>query len=143
MLICPIINAAFDRQCDNGLELLQSRDASDNGNWNSFLFVNGRTEKFHREDDCAYTYITVPNHYIDKTQHCTNQASFLFQIDEERILSINMTNDLSFFYNASFLTHRQSYIRSPDEDKNNFYNISSYSNEKLFNHLRQSFKRLN
>ena len=36
LLISPIINAAFDRQYDNGVELLQPCDASENGCWNSF-----------------------------------------------------------------------------------------------------------
>ena len=46
------------------------------------------------------------------------------------------------FYNASFLTHRQSYVPPPGDETQKFYNISSYANEKLFNHLRKSFQRL-
>ena len=53
-----------------------------------------------------------------------------------------MSDDLSFFYNASFLTHRQFFDPSSSDDLDKFYNISTYANEKLFNHLRKSFHRL-
>ena len=143
-VLSPIINAAFDKQCEEGLELLDNIHASDNGCWNSFIFVNGRTHKFHRENDCAYTCITVPKQFINKGEHVKQRPAFIFKIDEEQELSIEMSDDLSFFYNASFLTHRQSYTHADEKgiDADTFFNVSSYANEKLFNHLRQSFNRL-
>ena len=122
LLLSLIINAVFDRQSCAGLKLLESRDVSDNGGWNLFLFVNGRTHQFHREKNCAYTYITVPKQSIDNAQHCTHQPTFLFQINEDQKLSIPMSDDLSFFYNDSFLTHCQSYVPSLGDD-NTFFSI--------------------
>ena len=142
LLLSPFINAAFDKQSKEGIQLLDPRCTSNNGLWESFLFVNGRTDNFHREYDCAYTYITVPKQSINSQQHFTHQPTFMFQINEDQKISLQMTNDLSFFYNASFITHRQSYFPPVDNDDQPFYNISSYANEKLFNHLRKSFHRL-
>ena len=59
-LLCPIINAGFNKQAAEGIELLQRSKISNDGCWNSFMFVDERTEAFHRENDCAYTIITVP-----------------------------------------------------------------------------------
>ena len=52
-LWCPIVNAAFYKQSKEGIDMIQSRYASDNGCWNSFLFVDGKTDNFHQENDCA------------------------------------------------------------------------------------------
>ena len=59
-MLCPIINAAYDMQYNKGIQLLKNELTSDVGCWNSFLFVEGRTDNFHTEDDCAYTFITAP-----------------------------------------------------------------------------------
>ena len=59
-MLCPIINTAYDIQCNEGINLLNNELTSDVGCWNAFLFVEGRTENFHSEDDCACTFITVP-----------------------------------------------------------------------------------
>ena len=140
-LLCPIINAAFHKQSKEGIDMIQSRYASDNGCWNSFLFVDGKTDNFHRENDCAYTFITVPKQNLTKGKHILEQTHFLFQINEDKKLSLPLIDDITFLYNASFLTHRQSYFHNQND--NHFYNISSYANDKLFNHLRKSFDRLN
>ena len=53
-----------------------------------------------------------------------------------------LSNNTSLLYNAQFLTHRQSYNPTECKTRDVFYNISCYGNDKLFNHLRKSFKRL-
>ena len=142
-LLCPIINAAFHKQSSQGIELLHSQKVSNHGCWNSFLFADVRTKTFHRENDCAYTMITIPKQEMDRNQHPANKPSFLFKINEEQVITLPLMNDVSFFYNASFLTHRQSYLPSDSKCQNKFFNVSSYANKKLFNHLRLSFDRLN
>ena len=96
-LLCPIINAAYERQNTEAIELLSSRCTSDDGLWNCFLFVDGRTKDFHVENDCAYTFISIPRQFIDTKQHCTHQPTFMFKINNEQVISLQMTNDLSFF----------------------------------------------
>ena len=143
LLLSPILNAAFDKQCGNGTKLLQPVDSSDDGCWNSFLFIDTRTESFHRENDCAYTMITVPNQHMDREKHPSQQPAFIFKINEQQNITLPLTSDVTFFYNASFLTHRQSYTPTETKDSHKFFNISSYANEKIFNHLLLSFERSN
>ena len=142
-LLCPIVNAAYRMQSECGNDMLTPIDNEDDGFWNAFLFVDGRTENFHTEHDCAYTLITVPKQYMKTDLNLSDRPHFIFKIDEDRDLYLPLTPHLSFIYNATFLTHRQSYTPLLDDDQPRFYNISSYSNEKLFNHLRVSFNRLN
>ena len=142
-LLAPIINAAFQKQSRDNLKLLTTNATSNIGCWNTFMFVNGTTADYHREDDCAYTFITIPKQTFEVSKAGNIQPTFLFQIDEEKVLSMSMTDNLTFFYNGSFVIHRQSYKPSVDDAKNKFYNVSSYANEKLFDHLRNSFDRLN
>ena len=142
-MLCPIINAAYDMQCKEGIALLNKELTSDVGCWNAFLFVEGRTHNFHCEDDCAYTFITVPQQERRIYTHPQHEPCFLFKLNESQTLTLPLYNDLSFLYNASFLTHRQRYEPAVNMDDNKFFNISSYANAKLFNHLRKSFAHLN
>ena len=58
-LLCPIINAAYQKHCDANINLLKKGDNFDDSLWNCFMFVDGKTDNFHTENDCAYTFITV------------------------------------------------------------------------------------
>ena len=100
--------------------------------------MNGKTDNFHRENDCAYTFITVPNQILTKRKHILEQPHFFFQIKEDMKLSLLLTDDTIFLYNASVLTHIQSYYHNQDD--NYFYNISKYANNKIFNHLVSHLK---
>ena len=142
-MLSPIINAAYAMQCDKDVKFLTKDITSDVGCWNAFLFVEGRTEYFHVENDCAYTFITVPQQNQRKYLHPTHEPVFLFKLNELQTLTLPLHNDLSFIYNASLLTHRQRYEPDLDMNSTKFFNISSYGNAKLFNHLRKSFGRLN
>ena len=53
--------------------------------WNAFLFVDGRTENFHTEHDCAYTLITVPKQHMKKDIQISERPYFIFKIDEDEI----------------------------------------------------------
>ena len=140
-LLCPIINAAYQKQSDANMQLLDKGNTYGEGLWNCFMFVDGKTENFHTEKDCSYTFITVPQQILHSNLTDNERPKFVFKIDEERELSLPLVNGVSFLYNATFLTHRQRYDAILKKDEPRFFNISSYSNEKLFNHLRLSFKR--
>ena len=142
ILLNPIIDAAFQRQITSGFNLLQKSANSDNGCWNSILNVDGVTDNYHTEHDCSYTFLTVPTQVMDKRLDIATKPVFLFQLTEHVQLMIPLSNDLSFVYNSQFLTHRQSYNPLGEKIAQKFYNITSYSNEKIFNHLRKSFSRL-
>ena len=52
-----------------------------------------------------------------------------------------LSNDLSFLYNGKFVTHRQVYYLDEHDLEKLFFNLSSYGNEKIFNHLRRACQR--
>ena len=49
-----------------------------------------------------------------------------------------LDDNISFVYNTTYLTHHQYYVTGVNHDNDKFINVSSYGNEKLFNHLRKS-----
>ena len=141
-LLNPIIDAAYHRQTSSELNLLQKTLSSENGCWNSILNVDGCTDMYHTESDCSYTFLTVPKQVVDKSLTVADKPVFLFKVTQNVQLLIPLCNDLSFVYNSHFLTHRQSYNPHEVSSDVRFYDITSYSNEKIFNHLRKSFNRL-
>ena len=57
-----------------------------------------------------------------------------------------MSQSVTFIFNGTMLTHRQycadGYEKEADREKiSEFYNIAWYGNQRLFNHLRHSFRR--
>ena len=71
-----------------------------------------------------------------------NKPMFLFKFNDENTLMIPLASGVSFVYNGQCITHRQSCVRNDKYTENKFYNISSYANGKLFNHIRKTFSRL-
>ena len=104
--------------------------------------MESRTEIFYIKKDCAYTYITIPNQVVEhNTSPGAHKPLFIFKINENLQINLPLSIDLEFVYNAKFLTHRQEYTQRFEQCRAKFYNIPSYANEKLFNHLRASFAR--
>ena len=67
---------------------------------------------------------------------------FVFNLNTDITLSIPLQIGMSFAFSGQFLTHRQhGPVQSDDLDKNPFFNVASHGNQKLFSHLRCSFKR--
>ena len=60
VMLAPILNTAFSIQKSIGKNILIPLKVSKSGSWNTHIFINGCTEKFHVEKDCAYTCIHVP-----------------------------------------------------------------------------------
>ena len=71
-----------------------------------------------------------------------NKPMFLFKIGKKEQIMLPLVNNMSFVYNGKFIMHRQAYTPSNNSYSRKFFNLSSYGNEKLFNHLRRTFDRL-
>ena len=138
----PIINTAYKGQKNIGKDILKRVLMNDLGTWNCFLFVDGKTRDFHIEKDCAYTFITVPDQVMRTNRNPDEYPTFRFKLNKSTEVMLPMKCNVSFLYNANFLTHRQEYTIDRDKDGYRFYNISTYANQKLFSHLRHSFKRM-
>ena len=106
------------------------------------LNVNGATTQFHAELDCSYTLITVPRQAFCFKKCIDKLPTFLFQMSISHHTMLDLNEDVSIVYNGQFLVHCQNFVTEDKLDEQ-FYNISYYGNNKLFNHLRKSLCRLN
>ena len=77
-MLCPIIKAAYDRQCHEDINLLTPEDISNDVCWNIFLFVKGRTDSFHTEDEYTFTFITVLQKILNSKPNPIHQPAVLF-----------------------------------------------------------------
>ena len=92
----------------------------------------------HTEDDCTSTIIYVPNQEMNMD---TCKFHFQFALGDKHNIAIHLKECTTIIFFANFLTHRQT---SDDMSPNlKFINFGCYGNRKLFNHIRQSFKRNN
>ena len=146
-LIAPILNVAYVKQIDDGDINFNLSKTSKDGLWQSELCVNAITRDFHTEKDVTYTLISVPQQdCIDKSKKKPSPTMFLFKINEDKTVGFKMSQNISFIFNGTMLTHRQfcedGYEKESIKGKvSDFYNIACYGNQRLFNHLRHSFRR--
>ena len=141
-LLSPVIDTGAQIQKQFNEVVLKQVQNSASGCWNTFLYVDGRTHNLHTEKDCAYTLITVPSQVMNKNLPLVNKPMFLFKIGKKEQIMLPLVNNMSFVYNGKFIMHRQAYTPSNNSYSRKFFNMSSYGNEKLFNHLRRTFDRL-
>ena len=97
------------------------------------------TEELHTEDDVTYTVIDVPLQGKSKTG---TKYHFLFQFNNKYNLSLPMTPGTSIIFSGKLLSHRQSCNVYKPTDDELFFNFGAYGNKKLYNHIKQSFKRM-
>ena len=96
--------------------------------------------KYHTEPDYSYTVIRVPQQNAMTGLY----PSFLFKINDTITLSLEMKQKTSFIFSGTFLTQRQSIIRSNKVKPGQglFFNISTYGNQRLLNHVIKSCERM-
>lgn len=146
-LIAPVMKVAFDKQIIDGDINLKEEATAESGLWQSEICVNAMTRDFHTEKDITYTLISVPDQIHDgKNMKKPYVPIFLFQINDNVTFGFKLQNKSSFIFNGTMLTHRQfsenGYLeKNEKENINNFYNVACYGNQRLFNHMRKSFRR--
>ena len=84
----------------------------------------------------------VPVQEFDWKRRNSQKPVFIFKTNDETKLVLPLQNNTSFMHSGKFVTHRQNYQTNTDCNCDPFLNFASYSNEKLFNHLRKTFERL-
>ena len=141
-LLSPILDTAQKIGKSMGDTVLSEVNTATSGCWNAFLYVDGRTEQLHTERDCAYTLITVPLQVVKADIPLCHKPLFLFKLGDSDQLVLPLLTNTSFLYNGNFVTHRQAYDPKGNPGDRSFYNISSYGNQKIFNHLRCTFARI-
>ena len=141
-MLAPIINTAYEVQNVIQRKILTPLKVTNSGSWNTHIFINGCTERFHAEKDCAYTCIHVPKQDLPKKRQLHQEPAFLVQLNGNQNILLPLTRPVSFMYNAQLISHRQVYYPECNDNQPPFINVSSYANKKLFDHLRKSFNRI-
>ena len=141
-MISTSVDTADELQNTIGNANLKRIDTASRGCWNVFLSINAMTEHLHTENDRGYTTIKVPKQEFKWTSNQMHMPIFIFKINEKQQLALPLLTHTAFMYSGKFVTHRQEYRCNSKSDSEPFINLASYSNEKLFNHLRKTFDRL-
>ena len=103
--------------------------------WHINICVNVSTGEFHTENDCSYTLISVPKQNTKEQIKCGNEYQFLFQLNNNIVIALTLTPDLSFLFLSTFLSHRQKGNDSIENNKYPFVNLSSCGNKRLLTHI--------
>ena len=140
-LIAPILDVCYDYQSEIGNINLKKVPTSDDGLWQTSVCVNSFTKKFHTEHDCSYTFIYVPQQEINQKRYTDAHYTFLFSLNIGNNVGIRLKSGISIMYSGVYLTHRQSCENMKTKKKTLFFNIASYGNQMLFQHVRRSFDR--
>ena len=109
--------------------------------WKTNVCVNATAGQFHTEKDTSYTIITVPMQDYGKQKREGNTYEFQFRLDDNNCIVLPMTPELTFIFSGIFVTHRQACNSKTSNNLEPFINLSSYGNERLFNHICKSFFR--
>ena len=138
MLMSPILDVAYDLQSEHG-DISLKATPQGSGSWTSNLCVNATTKCFHTEKDCTYTLISVP-----RQKKSMGKFKFLFQLNDENLLVINLNPDVAVLFSGLLVTHRQTSVRSNKKGNMDdiYINVSSYGNQRLFCHIKKSFERM-
>ena len=140
-LLSPVVDEAYACQDDWGNIGLVKVPSSQCGFWMSQVCIDASTSTAHTENDCTYTFISVPAQENVFSKKVKKKSYFLFGLNEVDKVCIPLNQQLSFFFSGLCLLHRQNHP-SQDKHSTNFVNIAAYGNERLFNHIRASFNRL-
>lgn len=138
-IISPVIDTCFHLQASIKDINIKEVYASNDGCWQSSLCVDAITNDFHNEQDCTYTLISVPRQETIVSNKNGNKYHFLFQLTENKRLNIPLHQGVSFIFSGVFLTHRQHRVQDNSVLHDNFFNVASYGNKRLFNHIKKSF----
>ena len=65
----------------------------------------------------------------------------MFQLNHKYIVSLPLFEGTTLLFSRKLITHRQSCNVFESTDEELFLNVASYGNEKLYNHIRDSFIR--
>ena len=140
-LISPVVDTAFEIQKKVGDINLQPLPSSKNGCWQTSICINAQTNQFHNENDCTYTLISIPYQTYFSRPSKKDRYHFIFKLSNTELIHLNFIPGVSFIFSGLFLTHRQNKNNNNTLSNDVFYNIASYGNKRLFNHLRKSINK--
>ena len=137
-LTSAVIDTANRMQNDVGDVNLKEDAIEADGVWMGTIAVNGHTKILHCEEDCTYTMVYVPKQYVKDKIGAYN---FQISINPKHNIAITLYENTTMIFSGKTLTHRQTYFDNESYSDHDFVNFVSYGNKKLFDHLKNSFKR--
>jgi len=140
-IIAPVIETSYEIQLRHKDMNLKETPSISNGCWQTSICINAETKEYHTEHDCTYTLISVPNHSVPKPSLSSSKYDFLFRLTDNQSINITLKPGISLMFSGLFLTHRQNKSNDTTDTENNFFNIASYGNQRLFNHIRKTYNR--
>ena len=137
IFVMPIITAVHEgmEQSNCKSPLTTTRNTDESGCWTSSICVNAQTQILYTEEDCTYTIIYAP-----KQMDVLSIYEFNFNFNDRHNLFISMNSGVSFMFSGLCLQHKQYKCNLHDNEL--FYNFSSYGNNRLLNHLKQTLDRI-
>ena len=103
--------------------------------------VNASAANFYTEKDVSYALIAVSQQDYIITKKNGKTYQFLFKLNENDYISLDLIPNMSFCFSGTFLTHRQKGNDYLESDENRFANLSSYGNYCCFTHICKSSLR--
>lgn len=64
---------------------------------------------------------------------------FIFKLKDKQTCNTAIGKWFDICIHGNFMTHCQEYTREQNNNRPNFVNVSSYANEKIFNHLSKTY----
>ena len=116
---------------------MKKTNVSNNGMWQSSICVNCETAVLHIENNCTYTVIATPNQEEEKA------PIFVFELKKGYTIGLQMDPGLTLMFSGKYLWHRQMILGNNKSTKSCFIDFASYGNEKRFNHLKTTIRRVN
>ena len=138
-IIAPVIETSFNLQLnEKDLNLKETASIHD-GCWQTSICIDAQTKQYHTEHDCTYTFITVPKQLQSKSPPSTIKYDFLFKLTAKQSINLSLKAGVTFIFSGLFLSHRQNKSKEESTKDEVFFNMASYGNKRLFNHLRKTY----
>ena len=137
--IAPVFNIAEEMQQTVGDINITKDEYCKYGIWKMVYCVNAETHALHTENDCSYTVVTVPKQLKENKLSNTN---FHFKLNDEEVVFLEMNNPITFMFSGKSLQHQQLCNAKVRDINDLFINFATYTNQKIFNHVRKSFARV-
>ena len=142
--ISPSLDVIYKLQNEVGdlnFKAIDEDNEDNTGIWQTLICVNAETTELHCENDCTFTLIVVPEQDNDKEQSA--EYNFIFDLMKGFTVGIKMDPSVCILFSGKYLLHRQSCNTNTTLKDNMFINLASYGNERLYNHLKHTIKRMN
>lgn len=140
-IIAPVIETSYKLQMEEkDLNLTEVTSISD-GCWQTSICIDAETKQYHTEHDCTYTLISVPKQIVSKSIASSIKYDFLFKLTDSQSINVSMKPGVSFMFSGLLLCHRQNKSKEDNTCDERFFNMASYGNKRLFNHLRKTYNK--